>query len=72
MLHWRVHSIIYEEFFIQLRRYLNEVLLDQLPCLTDLQRFLEHLAVMEPPMTKRDLVIEQVWCNLTLYFVVCS
>ncbi|XP_057314808.1 zinc finger MYND domain-containing protein 10-like [Hydractinia symbiolongicarpus] len=45
---------------LKLRRYLNEVLLDQLPCLTDLQRFLEHLAVMEPPMTKRDLVIEQM------------
>lgn len=44
----------------QLRGYLNEILLDQIPNLIDLQRYLEHLAVVEPPMAKKDLVLEQV------------
>jgi len=45
---------------LKLRRYLNDLLLDQLPHLVELQRFLEYLAVMEPPNHKQDLIIEQV------------
>ncbi|KAK0063242.1 zinc finger MYND domain-containing protein 10 [Biomphalaria pfeifferi] len=45
---------------IKLRSYLTEVLLDQLPILAELQRYLEHLAIMEPPPAKKDLVLEQV------------
>lgn len=39
---------------------MNEILLDQIPILVDLQRYLEHLAVVEPPLAKKDLVLEQV------------
>ncbi|KAH9510040.1 Zinc finger MYND domain-containing protein 10 [Bulinus truncatus] len=45
---------------IKLRSYLTDALLDQLPILAELQRYLEHLAIMDPPPTKRDLVLEQV------------
>jgi len=45
---------------LKLRRYLHELLLDQLPYLSELQRFLENLSVMEPPSIKQDLLIEQV------------
>ncbi|XP_028397548.1 zinc finger MYND domain-containing protein 10-like [Dendronephthya gigantea] len=45
---------------LKLRGYLNEILLDQIPNLIDLQRYLEHLAVLELPIAKRDLVLEQV------------
>ena len=39
---------------------MHEVLLDQLPYLGELQRFLENLSVMEPPHVKQEIVIEQV------------
>jgi len=39
---------------------MHELLLDQLPYLAELQRFLENLSVMEPPQAKQDLIIEQV------------
>ncbi|XP_005110410.1 zinc finger MYND domain-containing protein 10 [Aplysia californica] len=45
---------------IKLRSYLTEVLLDQMPVLGELQRNLEHLAIMDPPPAKKDLVLEQV------------
>lgn len=45
---------------LKLRAYLTEPVLDQIPALTDLQRFLEHLAIMEAPASKSQLVIEQV------------
>jgi len=60
---------------------MHELLLDQLPYLAELQRFLENLSVMEPPQAKQDLIIEQVffysvtcnpmWCtpNLRLYMI---
>eukprot|EP00736_Rhodelphis_marinus_P012319 Rmarinus@m.2834 len=46
----------------RLRRYCNEVLLDQIPPLADLFRHIEQLAVMEPPpATHRAMVVvEQV------------
>ena len=44
----------------QLRAYLIEPILEQIPALVDLQRYLEHLAIMEPPASKRQLILEQV------------
>ncbi|CAF0725701.1 unnamed protein product [Didymodactylos carnosus] len=44
----------------KLRSYMNDVILDQMPNLIDLQRFLEQLSFMEPPLVKKQLVIEQV------------
>ncbi|XP_013417861.1 zinc finger MYND domain-containing protein 10 [Lingula anatina] len=45
---------------IKLRSYLTEVVLDQMPVLSELQRFLEHLSMMDPPPAKKDLVLEQI------------
>ncbi|RUS71390.1 hypothetical protein EGW08_020845 [Elysia chlorotica] len=45
---------------LKLRSYLTEVLLDQLPVLGELQRYLEHLSIMDPPPTKKELLLEQV------------
>lgn len=39
---------------------MNEILLDQIPNLIDLQKFIEQLAVVDPPIAKKDLVLEQV------------
>lgn len=44
----------------KLRAHLNEVVLDQMPHLIQLQRFLEQLSFMEPPAVKKQLVLEQV------------
>jgi len=44
----------------KLRAHLNEVVLDQMPHLIQLQRFLEQLSFMEPPTVKKQLVLEQV------------
>ena len=46
--------------FLQLRGFLNEVLLDQIPSLMDLQRYLSQLSVMEAPAMKREILLEQV------------
>jgi len=46
--------------FFQLRGFMNEVLLDQIPSLIDLQRYLEQLSIMEPPAMKKDIILEQV------------
>ncbi|NXC22378.1 ZMY10 protein, partial [Corythaeola cristata] len=45
---------------LKLRAFLTDVLIDQLPNLMELQRFLSHLAVTEPAPPKKDLVLEQV------------
>ncbi len=39
---------------------MNEVLIDQIPNLAALQRFLDQMSVSEPPPYKSDLIIEQV------------
>lgn len=39
---------------------MTEVLLDQLPNLVELQRFLAHLALTDPAPPKKELVLEQV------------
>lgn len=44
----------------QLRGFLTEVLIDQLPILLDLQRFLAHLAMTDPAPPKTGLTLEQV------------
>ena len=44
----------------QLRAYLSEPLLEQIPHLADLQRYLQQLSLMELPAMKRDLILEQV------------
>ena len=45
---------------LKLRPHLNEVLIDQIPNLIHLQRFLEELVVSQPPAYKSELIIEQV------------
>ncbi|XP_038628965.1 zinc finger MYND domain-containing protein 10 [Tachyglossus aculeatus] len=45
---------------LKLRAFLTDVLLDQLPILGELQRFLSHLAVTEPNPPKKDVVLEQI------------
>ena len=45
---------------LQLRAHLSEVILDQIPSLCDMQRYLENLAMMDPPAAKTGLVLEQV------------
>uniref|UniRef100_A0A8D3AZY3 Zinc finger MYND domain-containing protein 10 n=1 Tax=Scophthalmus maximus TaxID=52904 RepID=A0A8D3AZY3_SCOMX len=45
---------------LKLRGFLTEVLVDQLPNLVELQRFLAHLAVTDPAPPKKELVLEQI------------
>ncbi|XP_019402998.1 PREDICTED: zinc finger MYND domain-containing protein 10 isoform X1 [Crocodylus porosus] len=45
---------------LKLRTFLTDVLIDQLPNLVEMQRFLSHLAVTEPVPPKKDLILEQV------------
>uniref|UniRef100_A0A8C9S3R3 Zinc finger MYND domain-containing protein 10 n=1 Tax=Scleropages formosus TaxID=113540 RepID=A0A8C9S3R3_SCLFO len=52
---------------LKLRGFLTEVLIDQLPNLGELQRFLSHLAMMDPPPPKKGLILEQIpeiWSNI--------
>ena len=44
----------------QLQGFLTEVLIDQLPVLGELQRFLSQLALTDPAPPKKDLILEQV------------
>lgn len=45
---------------IKLRAHLTEIMLDQIPVLGELLRYLEHLSMMEPPAVKKDLILEQI------------
>lgn len=56
------HHSSHPLFFLlfQLRTFLTDVLIDQLPNLVEMQRFLSHLAVTEPVPPKKDLILEQV------------
>eukprot|EP00794_Sanderia_malayensis_P007456 gene7455-8278_t len=45
---------------LKLRKFLNEALIDQIPHLADMQRYLEELSIMETPSMKKELIIEQV------------
>lgn len=58
-----LHSLFSSPLWPQLRAFLTDVLIDQLPNLVEMQRFLSHLAVTEPAPPKKDLVLEQVSCS---------
>ncbi|XP_067855055.1 zinc finger MYND domain-containing protein 10 [Heptranchias perlo] len=45
---------------LKLQGFLTEVLIDQLPNLVELQRFLGHLALTDPSPPKKNLILEQV------------
>ncbi|XP_059184804.1 zinc finger MYND domain-containing protein 10 [Centropristis striata] len=45
---------------LKLRGFLTEVLIDQLPNLVELQRYLAHLAITDPAPPKKELVLEQI------------
>uniref|UniRef100_A0A3Q2CIN1 Zinc finger MYND domain-containing protein 10 n=1 Tax=Cyprinodon variegatus TaxID=28743 RepID=A0A3Q2CIN1_CYPVA len=45
---------------LKLRSFLTDVLIDQLPILLELQRFLAHLAVTDPAPPKKELILEQI------------
>uniref|UniRef100_A0A8C4NFT1 Zinc finger MYND domain-containing protein 10 n=1 Tax=Eptatretus burgeri TaxID=7764 RepID=A0A8C4NFT1_EPTBU len=45
---------------LKLRGHFTEVLLDQLPVLSELQRFLTQLALLDPPPPRSYLLLEQV------------
>ncbi|KAG7493594.1 hypothetical protein JOB18_012644 [Solea senegalensis] len=49
-----------KNWLLKLRGFLTEVLVDQLPNLVELQRFLAHLSVMDPAPPKKELILEQV------------
>ena len=61
--------ILFMFFLYQLRSYLNEVLLDQMPVLADMQRYLEQLSMMEPPSSRRALILEQVRISNTFFLI---
>ena len=43
---------------LRLRAHIPEYLIDQLPILLDLQRYLHSLSIMDPPTAKKELIIE--------------
>lgn len=45
---------------LKLRSYLTEPMLDQIPILGEMQRYLEHLSMMDPPPPRKDVILEQV------------
>nr|CAB3267960.1 zinc finger MYND domain-containing protein 10-like [Phallusia mammillata] len=45
---------------VKLKSYMTEVLLDQLPMLCDMRRYLEQLSMSDPNPPKLDLVLEQL------------
>ncbi|KAF1391816.1 hypothetical protein PFLUV_G00046000 [Perca fluviatilis] len=45
---------------LRIRGFLTEVLIDQLPNLVELQRYLAHLAVTDPAPPKKELILEQI------------
>ncbi|XP_054473541.1 zinc finger MYND domain-containing protein 10 [Anoplopoma fimbria] len=45
---------------LKLRGFMTEVLIDQLPNLVELQRFLAHLTVTDPAPPKIELILEQI------------
>ena len=50
-------------------------MLDQIPALGELQRYLEHLSMMDPPAPRREVILEQVGApieKLMEYIVKCQ
>ena len=35
-------------------------MLDQIPMLGEMQRYLEHLSMMDPPQPRKEVILEQV------------
>jgi len=46
---------------LKLRAYLHDVTLDQMPCLSELRRYVEHLSIINPasPSSSHNLIMEQ-------------
>ena len=44
----------------QLQGYLTDPLLEQIPILEDLKRYLQHLSLTDPPPARTALILEQV------------
>ena len=56
-----------KDSILRVRRYLNEILLDQLPVLSHVQRYLDELTIMEAPpaaTSKSRFVLEQVGLDI--------
>ncbi len=52
---------MYDVFFsLQLQGYLTDPLLDQIPLLADLKRYLHHITLTDPPPHTTPLIMEQV------------
>ena len=65
-------NVIIHFTIVQLTGYLNDPLLEQVPQLETLQRYLHHLSLMQPPPTKRELILEQVkHTHMHVYIVLC-
>jgi hypothetical protein len=46
---------------LRVRKYLNELLVDQLPALADVQRYMDEVTIVEPPAPQRSgLILEHV------------
>lgn len=60
-----LHSLFSPPPWPQLRAFLTDVLIDQLPNLVEMQRFLSYLAVTDPAPPKKDLILEQVSCGFS-------
>ena len=61
-----LQSAITLKCLLQLRSYLTEPMLDQIPILGEMQRYLEHLSMMDPPAPRKEVILEQV-CMMSLY-----
>lgn len=47
-------------YILQLRSKLNEIVIDQIPVLNEMLRYLEHLSLFDAPIPKHGILIEQV------------
>ncbi|CAI9723186.1 Hypothetical predicted protein [Octopus vulgaris] len=49
-----------KSILMKLRSHLTELLLDQMPALVEMRRYLEYLGHMETPAVKNELILEQI------------
>ncbi|XP_014772813.1 zinc finger MYND domain-containing protein 10 [Octopus bimaculoides] len=49
-----------KNILMKLRSHLTELLLDQMPALVEMRRYLEYLGHMETPAVKNELILEQI------------
>ncbi|XP_023209460.1 zinc finger MYND domain-containing protein 10-like [Centruroides sculpturatus] len=45
---------------LKLQNYLNDIIIDQIPVLEQLQRYLYYLSISDPPQGKSEVIIEQI------------